>query len=273
MTEESKDRVYERLMEEASKPASDRRKVLQTRKGSEVPRRYHMDLDEAEKLRAKFTETGEFQNPYRSNGRYWAFIQALIDLGIDKSHPYVTVRDRMKELLSNHTTCRKMDGWTSFEKPLTKENASCSKDTRGRIIQNAQVLQRLSGQHPYGWKLAQLHACVDILDDGQGLHAFRLRTGFSAVEEVEPVNELKHKRRRRHKTTKSKKAKAEAQAQAQAQNTEQESPVSETEETQEIQAEQETQEEIQEEIQEIEGVQPELEEEIEQEVSLKKAAK
>ena len=204
--EPSKSRVYLDLVDEASQPANKRKKVLKTRGGSSIPRRYHMDDEKAKTLLEEFTKTGEFHNPYRSHGRYWAFVQALVDLGINETHLYAVVRNKMKALLTGHITCRKVDGWESFEHPVVNENAACSKDTRGRIIQNAHVLQRLTGQHPYGWKLAQLHACIDILDDGNGCPAFCLNTKFESQESVEPTNQLKHKPRKKQKlSTKVKK--------------------------------------------------------------------
>jgi len=174
------------LKTEASKPQKERKAVLATRKGKAKPRRYHMSDHQAKEMRA-----GKDFNPFRTNGKYHAFVQALIVLGINKAHGFTAVKAEMKKILSKHTTCNNKDGWTAFANPKSKASKNQAKDLNGRILQNAQVLQRLTGQHPYGYKLAQLWACVDILADAKGMPKFRLNTQFKSMEQVKPVNELK----------------------------------------------------------------------------------
>jgi len=156
-------------------------------------RSYGMASEKVSKLMESYASTGVFPNPFRPKGPYWAFVQSLIDLGLNKVHPYVAVRDRMKELLSPLTTTAGENAWEIFERSRTKKPSQNPKDLRGRIIQNAQVLQRLSGNHPCGEKLRQLHAAIDIIGDGNGLHMFRLNTIFESSTEVVAINELKHR--------------------------------------------------------------------------------
>jgi len=182
---------YESLMLEAHKPSKKRKKLVKTRKGDKVePRRHSLFPEKALALLEEFKNTGIFANPYRKNGRYWAFIESLINLGINKSHSYASVRDEMQKLLSVYTTSNGANGWKSFEKPKNRD-VVFSKDIRGRIIQNARVLQRLADNNPYGYKLAQLHACVDILADADGLPLFRLHTDIENLHSVKPINELR----------------------------------------------------------------------------------
>ena len=186
---------YEQVMDEAMKPHKSRKAVVKTRAGSMVaPRRHSMPPEKALEGLKEFKKSGKFPNPYRANGKYWAFIEAMAILGLDKAHKYAMVRDKMKELLSQHQTSRGVDGWQDFEEPQ-KRNAAATKDVRGRILQNAIVLQRLKDNNPYGYKLAQLHSCVDILADDNGLPMFRLRTGIKSLVSVEPINELRKRKR------------------------------------------------------------------------------
>ena len=182
---------YEQIKEEAGKPERDRKKVVKTNRGNiKKPRRYHMDDDKAKSMRAKFKKTGVFQNPYRKGGLYYGFIQSLISLGIDEEHEFITVKNEMEKLLSSEKNIKNRNSWDIFANRKPR-NMLSGKDINGRIIENATILQRLKGLHPFGEKLHQLHACVDILKDASGLPKFRLNTKFSQYEKVNPKNEMK----------------------------------------------------------------------------------
>jgi hypothetical protein len=202
MSQDDVKRTYDNLITEARKPMRERQRILQGRDGKTVaPRRHAISDEKSAEMKEEFKKTGIFQNPYQKGGKYHAFIEALVQLGIDQVHSFAHVKDKMKEILSKHIIKTKdgkeIDAWSDFEQALPREGASCTKDVRGRINDNACVLQRLNDSNPYGYKLAQIHACIDILKDNDGLPCFRLRTGFNNMDEIDPINELHRKRKPR----------------------------------------------------------------------------
>ena len=121
---------------------------------------------------------GEIVNPHKVGGLYWNFVQALIELGANKKHGFLDVKDKMEELM----------GTEKWEKFAGKEARSeiHGKDVNGRIIQNASVLQRVNGNHPYGKKLQQLGMCIDIYRGTDDLPIYELRTNL--VNTCQPFN-------------------------------------------------------------------------------------
>ena len=181
---------YLNVKEEAGKPISQREKIIKTNRGSiRCPRKYHLDENKLQELQTLISQ-GLTPNPYRPGGVYHAFIQALINLGPDQRHTFIEVRKEIQKIMAQQGIKGK-DGWVAF-RDKTPRNSLCAKDINGRIIQNAYVLQRLSGFDPYGEKLRELGYCIDIFNDGQGKHLFCLRTGIQRYEDVIPVNEFKN---------------------------------------------------------------------------------
>jgi len=182
---------YLNVKEEAGKPISQRAKIIKTNRGSvRCPRKYHLDEKKLKELKTLITQ-GLTPNPYRHGGVYHAFIQALINLGPNSKHTFIDVRKEMQQIMSLPTPVKGKNCWIAF-RDKTPRNSLCAKDINGRIIQNAYVLQRLSGFDPYGEKLRELGYCIDIFNDGQGKHLFCLRTGITRYEDVIPVNEFKN---------------------------------------------------------------------------------
>jgi len=170
---------YSNVKEEAAKPDKMRRSLIVSNRGNtRKPRRYHMDDAKAKKLRGVFKKTGVFQNPYRKGGLYFAFVQSLANLGLDEIHDFRTVKHEMKSVMSTQVNKKNQNLWDVFSKRKPR-NALSGRDINGRIIENAMILQRLTGFHPFGEKLRQIHTCVDILKDSSGLPKFRLNTKFS----------------------------------------------------------------------------------------------
>lgn len=187
---------YNQIRSEAEKPEKYREKLVKTNRGNiRKPRRYHMDDNKAKEMRAKFQKTGIFQNPYRKGGLYHGFVQSLISLGIDKEHDFSSVKHEMEKLLSSEVNVKNKNLWDVFANRKSRNSLS-GKDINGRIIENATILQRLNGLHPFGEKLRQLNACVDILKDTSGLPKFMLNTKFSQYNKVNPKNAIK-----KHKST------------------------------------------------------------------------
>ena len=182
---------YLKVKEEAGKPISQRAKVIKTNRGNVCcPRKYHLDPERLTELQDQVSQ-GLVPNPYRPGGIYYAFVQALINLGANQKHTFIDVRKEIQQIMSQQNIIKGKDGWVAF-RDKTPRNSLCAKDINGRIIQNAYVLQRLSGFDPYGEKLRELGYCVDIFNDGTGKHLFCLRTGITKYEDVLPINEFKN---------------------------------------------------------------------------------
>ncbi len=188
---------YVSIKSEATKPEKERKKIINTNRGNlKKPRRYHMDDDHAKELRAKFKKDKIFHNPYRKGGLYYAFVQALIDLGINKDHSFKDVKHSMKSTMSSEVNGKNKNLWEVFSNRKPR-NMLSGRDINGRIIENANILQRISGFHPFGEKLRQLFSAVHIYKDTSGLPKFELCTKFKDYESVKPINEM----RRQKKTT------------------------------------------------------------------------
>ena len=170
---------YAKIRHESSKPVKDRVKLIKTSKGNtRVPRRYHLKFGKLKELWSEYKATGEFPNPYRRSGVYYAFIQSLINLGVNEEHSFTEVKKEMERIMSDRKNNKGQTFWEAFlgKKP---KNSLCegAKDINGKIIQNATVLQRISGHHPYGEKLRQLRCSVDILPGvHKSLPNFKLNT-------------------------------------------------------------------------------------------------
>lgn len=179
---------YKRIKEEADKPIGKRDKLVKTNRGTfRIPRRYHLSQEKLDKLKAQ----DGTPNPYRSGGFYHALVRSLSELGENKRHNFLDVKKKLKEIMSEWTDKKTgQDGWTAFRNKKPK-NSLCACDVNGRIIQNANILQRLTGFHPYGEKLRQLGMCIDVYKGKNDLPDFQLRTGIDNYEDVKPVNEFR----------------------------------------------------------------------------------
>ncbi len=193
--------------------------MLDSRGKMVVIRKYHLTAEEKVKARKKFKELTKdvpqdikdkagpkFFNPYRIRGIYFAQIQALYLLGANEYHSYNDVRDKMREFASGmevmrreRSLVRKTDVWTEFEKKTAKPDSVTSKDLFGRINENMIFFQRLKKFHPYGYKLQQACAAVDIKrvsEEGfpNGVFYYRLSTYKSPKKAVpdKDVSEYTH---------------------------------------------------------------------------------
>jgi len=190
---------YNDVKDVVEKPLGERSLVKTARGNMRKPRRYHMTDKKLQKVMDAASEAGTFPNPYRKGGMYYAIVQSLIALGIDTSHSFAQMRSKIQEILSAETTGSGENSWDKFVN-RSPRNALSAKDCNGRIMQNAQVLQRLTGSHPYGEQLRQLSACIDILKGDNDIPCFRLNTQFDLAEDVSPINELKKKRGKKTKS-------------------------------------------------------------------------
>jgi hypothetical protein len=173
----------------ANTPLSARKKVVNGRGGeSRVPRKYHLKAEKLIEVRRQIAESGHFVSPYGANRLYSFIIDALVSLGVGKSHSVSTVYKKFQEIASKPDTIKAgKTAWQRFvDRPC--RNVDTGRDDFTRFLQNIEVLQRLGGNHPYGLKLAQVGACIDIVVDANRQVKIMLRTGIADGDPVQPIN-------------------------------------------------------------------------------------
>tara|TARA_Y100000310_G_scaffold239568_1_gene243207 strand:- start:2102 stop:2722 length:621 start_codon:yes stop_codon:yes gene_type:complete len=186
---------------------------IQTKKEKpQTTRSYHMTPDKLSEYWTKRQVLGSYVNPLKRDGAYKAQIQTLITLGTDEWHSHAKVEQEMPAVCSTLTS---KTVWHTFSNRDEREKAPKPKDLGGKITQNFEVLQRLTGEHPYGAKLMQAHSSIDIMfipfgetlpysgpvKDKKGTYYYKLNTTFKCMEDVVPFSNYKGKRRGRPKKT------------------------------------------------------------------------
>lgn len=181
---------YVEHISEANRPIGERTPTVPSRKGELLTvRRHHINLTDQMELRSQAQAAGRFIAPYRVGSIYWSIVEALSLLGENKEHTFAAFWGKLEEVMSQH---KAEGGITQWEKYCGRalRSASTGKNVIERTHQNIRVLQRLGGANPYGLKLAQLNACIDVLGDSNGVR-FCLRTGIPNGSEVVPVCEIR----------------------------------------------------------------------------------
>ncbi len=185
---------YDVVRQEAEKPFKKRQKFIHPVTGkSVVPRRYHLQSQELNRLWDSRISTKKFPNPSSRHGIYWGFIEGMIELGTDSWHSFPDVKrsiERCMRRVKRNEKC----AWEEFVSKKSK-NYLCAKDLNGRIMETARMLQRLKGRNPYGEKLRQLRACIDITFSSIGLPFYRLNTSFEDYNDVKPYRKSRRKKR------------------------------------------------------------------------------
>jgi hypothetical protein len=182
---------YETIIEEASKPIKFRDACLKTNRGNlRKPRKYHMTEVKLKELIEENQKENRLPNPFRWGGLYWGFIEALISLGENKKHSFADVKNKMKEALEKIPSKKETNKWEEFSLKLPKDSGM-AKDLNGRIFQNAEMLQRLTGLDPYGYRLLQVGMCIDIFKGTYDIPDFLLRNGYNIEKHGMPINEFK----------------------------------------------------------------------------------
>ena len=121
-----------------------------------VLRRYHLLRNKVEALQAEIKRTGRFVSPYGANRLYSMVINSLVEAGTNIDHPVSVVFGKFRELMNDPSTIRNnQTAWDRFNQK-TPRNENTHLTSFPRYIYNLEVLQRLGGDHPYGFKLAQL---------------------------------------------------------------------------------------------------------------------
>ena len=184
--------VYYNHATEAALAGSERPESVTRRDGSKQKARRH-HIMEADLI--KKTEQMKLQErwigPCNKWKTYWAIIEALYQLGPNEKHLFGAVFIKIQELMddpaSNDSSER--TAWQRFADKSSRNDTS-GKDPLGRIWDSIKVLQRLGGANPYGLKLAQLGACINIYGDKNKPY-IELKIGIPAGYDVIPINEIR----------------------------------------------------------------------------------
>ena len=151
--------------------------VLNSHGGITKIRKYHMTDEEIDRTRERWLESivgvdkrikkkagTYFFNPYRK-GIYYYQIQSMYLLGANKWHSLNNILGRMEEIMLQVFLRRSgidSNAWERFRSKANKDDAIKCKDYMGRVQENMIFFQRLTKLHPYGYKLRQVRASVDI---------------------------------------------------------------------------------------------------------------
>lgn len=193
---ESKQKTYYDHVGEAVKPIAERKETITGRNGQKrAIRRHHMTMQVQTEFLRQSQEAGKLVSPYKKFTSYWGVTSALADLGENQWHPPADLLKAMESRMSHDDSKNKRGktAWDRFKgRPARSKDRGL--DYLGRLVQNLNVLQRLGGRDPYGLKLAQLGACIDIKPNEVGLTLARLRTGVEKDEPITPLNEIKRRK-------------------------------------------------------------------------------
>lgn len=174
---------------EASKEIKNRKNTILKKDGTMTAiRRHHISPEDQKQFIERIEEEGRFVSPYRRGGGYWGIVESLSQLGENKEHAFGIFWDNFISVMSDESLPKK-NGQTPWEvfsdRPRRSENG---KSVIEKIHQNIRVLQRLGGANPYGMKLAQLSACIDVLGTVKDTRIC-LRTGISKGADIIPIKE------------------------------------------------------------------------------------
>lgn len=199
MTEQKKS--YDSIRNITEKPISERVEVRNKKGKLQVPRRHHLTEEELSKINEQKNTLSPiggdvFINPYTRKGICRFTVDALHQLGLNEWHNFVIVRDKIKEIMMEVKDPQGNILWEKFKNKIPR--AKTGKDYNGRLLDTFKTLQRLNHDNPYGYKLSQVCACIDIRAEN-GTFQYRLNTKFDSREEVDPIILPKQKRGRKPK--------------------------------------------------------------------------
>ena len=148
------------------------------------------DVPESIKIKAH----PNFFNPYRVRGVYFGQVQALYLLGANSWHPYKQIRDEMEKFMSSISVVyngKSSTSWEKFSRKTPREGANKTRDIFGKIHENMIIMQRLNKLNPYGYKLRQVSAAIDIKrisveNISKGIYLYRLST-YDSPEKAIPM--------------------------------------------------------------------------------------
>lgn len=179
---------YLDIANEATAPIRERKTLVCKNGESMAIRRYHLLEQRQSELLKNIEATGKFISPYGPNRLYTTIVDSILLCGENDAHAVGKAFASFKDLMSRPSTVR--NNQTDWDRFNTKSprNETTHLTAFPRYIYNLEVLQRLGGKHPYGLKLAQLGACIDITVDGSGMLFVKLRTNIPEGQLVLPLN-------------------------------------------------------------------------------------
>jgi len=186
--------TYYAHAKEADAPAKQRPESVDGRNGGKKKlRRHHLTRAQMDSLLEAMKQKERWLCPFNPPKAYWGLVEALYQLGPNKRHLFGEVYAKMREIMSEDEY-KDAAGRTAWEKFEGKSNRSCTtgKDAFDRIMQNIRVLQRLGGANPYGLKLAQVGACINVYGTKSKPYV-ELRIGIRSGDDVSPVNEARER--------------------------------------------------------------------------------
>lgn len=201
---------YENFISEAEKKGNLRKKYINKKGVEKDIRNHHLSNIKIEKIRKRYKEFIKdvskeikekagpvFFNPYRQSGVYFGCVQSLFLLGANEWFAFSKVVESLEQAMTINMIPDKFGRkpWEKFackseRKNKNGEKAPRAEDLNGRIKHDMRVLQRVSistEANPYGYKLAQALACIDIRIDVEGQWFLRLNTRWDKVEDVKPL--------------------------------------------------------------------------------------
>jgi hypothetical protein len=175
---------YYDLIDEASLPIDQRASLPIGRDGSLIKmRRHHLMSEDVDALRkvaagSKATEDtvavapDAFPNAFnRSN--YFYIVESLKNLGINRWHDFSVLLKEIRRQMSLAATRQgegdnQTTGWQRFANKESRSDQGL--DSTGKVLQNIEVLQRVTGINAYGLKINQIGqevldgpgACIDL---------------------------------------------------------------------------------------------------------------
>jgi hypothetical protein len=183
--------VYSDHIGAAVLPIGERPASVVSRKGEMAKIRcHHISQTDQAQLRLESLQSGRFISPYRKKSVYWGIVETLSLMGENEEHAFDIFWQRFVEIMSDDSL--KDDSgktpWDNFSnRPL--RSRITGKNVVEKVHQNIRVLQRLGGANPYGLKLAQLNACIDVLGAKKNIRLC-LRTGITDGQGVSPIREI-----------------------------------------------------------------------------------
>jgi hypothetical protein len=193
--------------QEAGKEFTNKKgKIIKIRKYYLTPEEMKIDRERWEEevvgvdIRIKRKAASHFFNPYR-RGIYYYQVQSLFLLGCNEWHSLPDFLKKLEEYTSslplncsikNHPNYS--SPWNKFRGKSSRDNAQKCKDWIGRVQENFVLLQRLSRLHPYGYKLYQVYAAIDIKRINKpgfstGAYFYRLST-YNEQKDALPIRDF-----------------------------------------------------------------------------------
>ena len=187
--------LYQDIAEQANVPIAKRGEIVNGRGGSKnIVRRYHLLRHKQHALQNLILSKGHMVSPYGERRIAGMIVNTLVNCGENRAHAFADVYSTFKTIASSPKTLRgSLTAWDRFTAKEARNEAT-HLDPFPRLLYNIEQLQRLGGNHPWGFKLVQVWACIDVLKSSDGLLMIRLRTGIPAGTMVTPLNENRQRK-------------------------------------------------------------------------------